>query len=1466
MRKIKYLVLLLTAFSLQSAFSQTMPLYLQSGTVHLPANTESFIQGPQPSDVYQGFYYRFLQFEQMPDRQACESIRRSGVLLLNYLPKNTFMAAIPVRYNKNLLSGFGVRSVIPQQENQKISRTITGAFPAWAVKEKGFVDLDVQYHSNIPLEKALAAASAQGKILNHLAINHTITLRISDNNLRQLAAQPWVYFVNSIAAPSEKEDTKGRSLHRSNVINSDYASGRHYDGNGVTVAIADDGYVGPHIDFTGRIVNFATVTGQTHGDMTSGIAVGAGNLDPTIRGMATGADLVTFDISNYPQVVDAVNNYGIYGVVVASTSYSQGCNQYTSDTQFGDQLLFDHPYLQFVFSGGNNGAADCSYGAGAGWGNITGGYKQGKNVIACGNLDALEVLDNSSSRGPSADGRIKPDICANGRDQLSTDENNTYQVGGGTSAASPGIAGIFAQMYQAYKQINNTTDAPSPLIKAAMLNSAEDIGNPGPDFTYGWGRVNALRALRTLEDSRYLQDSVAQGATNTHTINVPANTTQLRAMIYWADPGGTPAAAVSLVNNINMNVSDPASATWNPWVLDPTPLASSLSAPAVRGVDSLNNMEQVTIENPSPGVYTVTINGYAIPSGVQSYYLVWEFRSEEITVTYPNGGEGFVPGEVEVLRWDAERNLGPYSLEYSADNGNTWNTIAPAIPQTVQQFSWTIPNIVSGSVKVRVSRNGFSDESDTSLAIISKPSGIVVNWSCPDSVKLSWNPVNGAVGYTVYQLGQKYMDSVALTTNTSVVITGTNPNNEYWFSVGAITAEGNNGRRANAIYKAPGSFGCPLPLDAGAAAIGSPGSGVLQDCQDNSAIPVSILLENNGQNPLTAIPVSYSLNGAAPVSDLFTGTILPGNNTLFTFTTTVDLSQTGNYTLQVWADYPGDQNAYNDTAVSEISIVPGLLAALPFTEDFESAVLCSSASDCETTVCPLPNGWINAANLDQDDIDFRTIQGDTPSGSTGPASDHTLGTAAGKYVYLESSACFNKTAQLITPCIDLSNASAPQMIFFYHMYGASMGQLHIDIFAQGTWINDAIPAFSGNLGNQWNQGVVNLLPWSGEIINVRFRGITGGNYTSDIALDDINILESSAPPVPAFLVNSLTGCTGKVFNLTDQSLNSPNSWSWAFTPSTVSFVNGTSATSQNPQVVFNAPGTYDVTLTASNLFGGSTVTQPALIDILPAAAVPLTEDFQSGSYPPAGWIVDDAGGSYTWAEASNITGSDGNPTNAAFVDNYDYNNVGAEDGLLTLEMNLVNALSPLMTFDVAHARYSAAYSDSLRIDISTDCGATWTPSVYYKGGTSLATVPDNTTDWAPAAATDWRNDTLFLDAWSGQEILVRFVNINGYGNNIYIDNVNVDAVTGLDQQGDMANVNLYPNPSTGLFFYELNRFSGNQWIYSVSDMQGRVILRGTPSGNSLKRGMIDLQQQPAGLYLLRMDSPAGSRSLKLVKY
>src|SRR5690606_35826654 len=159
------------------------------------------------------------------------------------------------------------------------------------------------------------------------------------------------------------------------------------------------------------------------------------------------------------------------------------------------------PELIHVFSAGNNGTSNCNYGAGAGWGNVTGGHKHSKNSIAVANLTYLDVRNNSSSRGPAHDGRLKPEVSAVGTNVWSTSDTNRYVNMTGTSMSCPAVAGVFAQLYQAYKNLNANANPSSALMKAIVMNSADDLGNPGPDFSYGYGRINALKAVQCIEQN-----------------------------------------------------------------------------------------------------------------------------------------------------------------------------------------------------------------------------------------------------------------------------------------------------------------------------------------------------------------------------------------------------------------------------------------------------------------------------------------------------------------------------------------------------------------------------------------------------------------------------------------------------------------------------------------------------------------------------------------------------------------------------------------------------------------------------------------------------------------------------------------------------------------------------------------------------------------------------------------------------
>ncbi len=793
-------------------------LLLSSGMVQLPSNFDAIkSQQLQANELFNGNYYRYIQFYDIPSTEQKKQLAEKGIDLLLYLPTNTYIASLKQFTTINDLASFGIRGVYTIQPEYKLLNELSIAlneknFPGYAVKGNN-IGISFTSYDNIPFETMKSHLVSKGyKITYEDKSMHWFVVWINKNEILDFVNQPFVCSAELVDDIPQPENNVGRTSHRSNSIATDYSGGRKYNGAGSKVMLQDDGIIGPHIDYTGRLpMQFMTNNIGDHGDHCAGIIFGGGNRNPLTRGMAWGAELYAYNASpNYQGFDSITNHYGTLGIRIISTSYSDGCNAgYTTRAQKLDIQNLTMPQLIHVFSAGNNGTSNCNYGAGAGWGNVTGGHKHSKNSIAVANLDYLDVRNTSSSRGPAHDGRLKPEVSAVGTNVFSTSNPDTYVNKTGTSMSCPGVAGIFAQLYDAYRTLNSNTNPPSALMKAIVMNTADDLGNPGPDFGYGYGRVNALKAVQTIEAANYLNSTISNSGVNTHTIVVPAGVRKMKIITYWHDYQAAINASVALVNNLNTTVTSPASTVFNPLILDFTPNATNLNTPAVQGVDIRNNHEQVTVDYPTAGNYVLTVNGASVPMGPQAYYVTWIFEMDGYTITYPIGGEGFVPGETETIRWDALETAGTQTLQYTINNGTSWTNINTGIAGTQRYFNWTVPSALSGQCKVRVSRGAFSAESDTSFSIIPLPTSISVAWACPDSVKLIWNAAAGATSYDVFKLGNVYMDSVGTANTTSIVIPNTLSTQTHWFSVRARGPLASVGRRANAIQKTPGTFSCP---------------------------------------------------------------------------------------------------------------------------------------------------------------------------------------------------------------------------------------------------------------------------------------------------------------------------------------------------------------------------------------------------------------------------------------------------------------------------------------------------------------------------------------------------------------------------------------------------------------------------------------------------------------------------------
>lgn len=186
-------------------------------------------------------------------------------------------------------------------------------------------------------------------------------------------------------------------------------------------------------------------------------------------------------------------------------------------------------------------------------------------------------------------------------------------------------------------------------------------------------------------------------------------------------------------------------------------------------------------------------------------------------------------------------------------------------------------------------------------------------------------------------------------------------------------------------------------------------------------------------------------------------------------------------------------------------------------------------------------------------------------------------------------------------------------------------------------------------------------------------------------------------------------------------------------------------------------------------------TQEATVEVLPATLFPatFTEGLSAASPTPEGWRLENPDASGTWTTSQLNIGPSCAAERSWAIDNYSYNASGQEDRLITPLVDLGGSAGSRLKFHHAYRGYSAAYVDGLRVDISSDCGATWN-TVFFQQSGDLATGTNTTSAFVPSNCDQWRLNDIDISAYDGQNVLVRFVAINGYGNWLYLDNVVIE--------------------------------------------------------------------------------------------
>lgn len=172
------------------------------------------------------------------------------------------------------------------------------------------------------------------------------------------------------------------------------------------------------------------------------------------------------------------------------------------------------------------------------------------------------------------------------------------------------------------------------------------------------------------------------------------------------------------------------------------------------------------------------------------------------------------------------------------------------------------------------------------------------------------------------------------------------------------------------------------------------------------------------------------------------------------------------------------------------------------------------------------------------------------------------------------------------------------------------------------------------------------------------------------------------------------------------------------------------------------------------------------------AGMPFAEGVNAGVVAPTGWTLQNPDNATTWTVYNAANGPACAASNAWRIDNYSYNAPGQVDRLVTPMIDLGGNADVHLHFDHSYAPYSSSYNDALRVEVSDNCGASWT-QIFYAVGSGLATTAATTSGYVPSNCSQWLAHDINLSAYDGRTILLRFTNVNDYGNYLYLDNVSL---------------------------------------------------------------------------------------------
>lgn len=831
-----------------------------------------------------------VQFSAPIRSQWLDDLRAAGLHLVQYLPDNAYLVAGEARALDAVRGHARVRWVGAYEPEYRLPESLGWVYGG--AKQAGYgygtaATYDIAIRKGGPLEAIAADVGfSGGRVLARqiLPNNYFDLLRVElpSDALALLTRSPGIVQIVPWTKPQAEDE------RASQIVAGNYSSPAAtladldppgynpvaqfgVDGSGVTIAVVDDGVGipgdGGYYVTAANTVNAplrgAAAGADGHGHLNASIIAGRApfwNLDPLGynlgAGLAPGAHIINIPLlrngyngTDADLANDTVTTAGPNGVngIASNNSWGNGTNSnaYDAYTAAYDGFVRDASTaagidpLILVFSAGNSSSSGLTR------------PKVAKNVISVaasenlrpgypysngstGEADDMQVVTWFSSRGPAADGRIKPDITApgeaitggrSGPDVLYGNLDTYHRISSGTSHAAPLVAGAVALFAESWK--NDTGTFPSPaLVKAALLNSALEMtgsstGAPVPNGVEGWGLINLQNVFTPPEFNLFLEqgedttfDTVGQtfewlGA-------VGDGSRDLRIALVWTDPpgAGSGGSAPALVNDLDLEV------TVNGTLYKGNVFSGGLSSTGGTA-DTRNNVEKILLPGVSTGaslsivVRASALNGDGVLGNAdttdQNFALVCTNCVAEPSfnlASTPSGAANVCAGEIleraisvgSILDYDSAVSFSstglpaPGTVDFSPVSiaslpGNTTATIDTTGVAAGDYQVALIGTSVDMARQVAFNLHVESAAADAPSLVSPAPGST----SASTSPSFSWNAVANAQSYLIEVDDNADFSSPefsATVTDTSATATGLGANTEYYWRVTANNACG----------------------------------------------------------------------------------------------------------------------------------------------------------------------------------------------------------------------------------------------------------------------------------------------------------------------------------------------------------------------------------------------------------------------------------------------------------------------------------------------------------------------------------------------------------------------------------------------------------------------------------------------------------------------------------------------------